>query len=162
MLGVSHRGTPLSWDFRNYDYVNFDLHYFSYVLYYVVNNKLGGHMTTKEVMEEMFPLIESMFDQKIATLKSAISVDVREILKDNQMTDVQGAHIPELKTSSDAELDKLTIDILTTKSISPTAELLLVKGRNGRQTVVDTYSDVLADIKDEQDGRYKMRRKTRL
>ena len=119
-------------------------------------------MTTKEVMAEMFPLIESMFDQKIATLKSAISVDVREVLKDNQMTDVQGAHIPELKTSSDAELDKLTIDILTTKSINPTAGLLLVKGRNGRQTVLDTYSDVLADIKDEQDGRYKMRRKTRL
>ena len=34
--------TPLSGDFRNNDSVNFDLYYFSYILYYVVNNKLGG------------------------------------------------------------------------------------------------------------------------
>ena len=116
----------------------------------------------KEVLGEMFPLIESMFDQKIATLKSAISEQVCEILKDNEMPATTSTHIPELKTDSDAKLDQLTEDILTTKSISPTAGLVMVKGRNGRTTVLDTYSDVLADIKEEKDGRYKMRRTKRL
>ena len=115
----------------------------------------------KEIMDHIRPMFESMMDQKIEGLKSSLSQEVAVILKDNQMTDVQGAHIPELKTATDAKLDQLTEDILTVQSKNPTAGLLVVKGRNGRQTVMDTYSDVLANIKDEQDGRYKMRRKSR-
>ena len=116
----------------------------------------------KEIMDHIRPMFESMMDQKIEGLKNSLSQEVAVILKDNQMTDVQGAHIPELKTSSDSDLDKLTIDILTVQSKNPTAGLLVVKGRNGRQTVMDTYSDVLANIKDEQDGRYKIRRTKRV
>ena len=116
----------------------------------------------KEIMDHIRPMFESMMDQKIEGLENSLSQKVAVILKDNQMTDVQGAHIPELKTDSDAKLDQLTEDILTTKSKSPTAGLVMVKGRNGRTTVLDTYSDVLANIKDEQDGRYKMRRTKRV
>tara|TARA_R100000789_G_C2968473_1_gene140041 strand:- start:458 stop:805 length:348 start_codon:yes stop_codon:yes gene_type:complete len=112
--------------------------------------------SAKEVMRVMLPQIESMMDQKVDSLTDMIT----DVLKKNGMNQ-QGDKVPELKTESDAKLDALTEKILGIKADNPTAGLVMVKGRNGRTTMIDTYSDVLADIKDEQDGRYKQRRKSR-
>ena len=117
----------------------------------------------KEVMNVMLPQLESMIDRKMEGFQVTLSKQVAETLKDNGMLNPEvGSYVPEMKTSSDAKLDKLTEDILTIKSQNPTAGLVMVNGRNGRTTLVDTYSDVLADIKDEQDGRFKMRRTRRI
>ena len=109
----------------------------------------------KEVMNVMLPAMESMMDQKMDSIKDLVT----NVLKNNGMNQ-QGNNVPELKTESDAKLDALTEKILGIKADNPTAGLVMVKGRNGRTTMIDTYSDVLADIKDEQDGRYKQRRKS--
>tara|TARA_Y100000310_G_C20097419_1_gene541131 strand:+ start:122 stop:490 length:369 start_codon:yes stop_codon:yes gene_type:complete len=117
----------------------------------------------KEVMNVMLPQLESMIDRKMENIQTTLSEQVAQTLKDNGMLNPEtGSYVPELKTASDAKLDQLTVDILEVKSKNPTAGLVMVKGRNGRTTVMDTYSDVLADIKDEQDGRFKMRRKSRI
>ena len=119
--------------------------------------------SVKEVMSIMLPAMESMMDQKVEGIKGMLSTVVADVLKNNGMLKPEtGSYVPELKTASDAKLDQLTVDILEVKSKNPTAGLVMVKGRNGRTTVMDTYSDVLADIKDEQDGRFKMRRQKRV
>ena len=117
--------------------------------------------SVKEVMKVMLPQIESMMDQKVEGIKSMLSKEVADILAKNQMLNDDG-EIKELKTAKDKKLDQLVEDILETRTKNPTAGLVITTGAKGRKQMVDTYSDVLADIQDERDARYKMRRTKRM
>ena len=162
MCGLLHRPIPLSGDFRNNDYVIFDLYYFSYILYNLgeymklVKKLLGNKVfqqwhieSTKNVMQEVL---------KEAGLISNVPQTVEAngqtyVLQGYQQKAQTQAEIPELSSQKDKDLDEAETKLVKMMTDNPTAGLVIVKTNRGKSRMVDMITKRLATVFELKENR---------